>query len=103
VPNPNGRKGGDAHQAKVREVQEDIQKRGLKPKTEERVGTPGGHKEDRYMDVAGLDKNDNPVEYHQVGKQRKDGQPVARERKALDDVERAKGERPTFHPYNEEK
>ncbi|TKC98507.1 hypothetical protein [Polyangium fumosum] len=102
VPNPNGRNGGDAHQAKVREVTENVKKRGLEPAKEDRVKTPGGHKENRYVDVAGKRGNE-VVERHQVGKQTKDGQPVARERQALDDVERATGERPTFHPYNKEK
>ncbi|WP_136966829.1 hypothetical protein [Polyangium sorediatum] len=104
MPNPNGRNGGEAHQDKVREVMQDIKNRGLTPKKEHHVKTPGGHKENRYVDVAGLDKKTGqPVEYHQVGKQRKDGQPVERERKALDDVERAKRRRPTFHPYNKDK
>ncbi|MDC3953622.1 hypothetical protein [Polyangium jinanense] len=103
MPNPNGKKGGKAHQNKVAEVAADIEKRGLEPVKEHPVDTPGGAKKRRYVDVAGLDENKKPVEFHQVGKQTKDGRPVARERKAMDDVERAKGERPTFHPYNKEK
>ncbi|MDI3288367.1 hypothetical protein [Polyangium sp. 15x6] len=99
VPNPNGKKGGEAHQAKVREIEADIKERGLKPKTEQRVRTPGGQKENRYVDVAGK-RGDEVVEMHQVGRQTKGGQPVSRERKALDDVERATGQRPTFHPIN---
>ncbi|MRG93613.1 hypothetical protein [Polyangium spumosum] len=104
VPNPDGKKGGKAHQDKVREVEKDIEKRNLKPKTEYPVDTPGGEKKRRYVDVAGLDKKtEQPVEFHQVGKQTKDGRPVSRERKPLDEVERASGLRPKFHPYNKEK
>ncbi|MDI1434744.1 hypothetical protein [Polyangium sorediatum] len=104
VPNPDGRKGGKAHQDKVDDVAEDIKKRNLDPVKEFPVETPGGPKKKRYMDVAGVDKNTKqPVEFHQVGKQRKDGQPVSRERKPIDEVERAKGIRPKFHPYNEKK
>ncbi|MRG93552.1 hypothetical protein [Polyangium spumosum] len=104
VPNPDGKKGGKAHRDKVDEVAKDIKKRGLDPVKEYPVDTPGGPKKKRYMDVAGVDRNTKePVEFHQVGKQRKDGQPVSRERKPIDEVERAKGIRPKFHPYNDTK
>lgn len=99
VPNPDGRKGGPEHQKKVQEVVDDIKQRGLTPKTEHHVRTPGGHKENRYVDVAGK-RGKDVVEMHQVGKETKGSQPVSRERKALDDIEGAKGQRPTFHPYN---
>jgi hypothetical protein len=100
VPNPNGRKGGSEHQAKVKEVEADIKARGLDTKQEQVVLTPEGAKSKRFVDVAGVDPSTGEVkEMHQVGRQRKDGQPVARERQALDDVQKATGERPEFHPY----
>ncbi|MDI1451563.1 hypothetical protein [Polyangium sp. 6x1] len=102
VPNPNGKKGGPEHQAKVREIEEDIKKRGLTPEQEYPVPTPGGEKKRRYMDVVGK-RGDEVVEMHQVGKQTRDGRPVARERKPLDEVERAKGLRPNYHSYNKQK
>jgi hypothetical protein len=36
---------------------------------------------------------------HQVGQQTSKGQPVAREVRAMDDIERATGQRPEFHAY----
>ena len=41
-------------------------------------------------------------ELHQVGKQTKGGQPVARERQVLEDIQEATGQNPEFHPYNRE-
>lgn len=35
-----------------------------------------------------------------AGRQTKQGAPVSRETKAMDDIEGATGERPEFHPYN---
>ena len=57
-PNPDGRKGGASHQAKVKEVEADIKG------------------------------------------QTRGGEPVAREKKAMDDIEKATNQRPKFHPYN---
>jgi hypothetical protein len=37
---------------------------------------------------------------HQVSKQNQNGTPVAREVKAMDDIQGATGQRPTYHPYN---
>ena len=100
VPNPNGRKGGLAHQDKVNDIAKDIKDRGLKPKAEYHVKTPGGKKSNRFVDVVGLDHKNNVVEMHQVGVQTKKELPVKRERDALDDIEGASGIRPEFHPYN---
>jgi hypothetical protein len=100
-PNPNGRKGGEAHQAKVDEVAADVEARGLKAEREHMVPTPGGAKSKRFVDVAGVDETTEKVEeMHQVGRQNKDGQPVSRERKAMDDIEKASGKRPKFHAYD---
>ena len=100
VPNPYGKLGGPEHQAKVEEVAKDIETRGLRSKTEQKVETPGGPKGSRYVDVVGRDADGNVVEMHQIGRQTKGGAPVSRERKALDDIQRATGTRPKFHPYN---
>ncbi|MFP2928327.1 RHS repeat-associated core domain-containing protein [Pyxidicoccus sp. 3LG] len=100
-PNPFGKKGGPAHQAKVKEVADDVASRGLDPVPELRVPTPGGHKQTRFADVAGRDPATGQiVEMHQVGRQTAGGNPVPREVKALDDIQQATGVRPTFHPYN---
>ncbi|MEZ4315289.1 MAG: hypothetical protein R3F14_45315, partial [Polyangiaceae bacterium] len=100
VPNPHGRKGGLAHQGKVKEVASQIKERGLEPREEHGVRTPAGAKGSRYVDVIAEDANKKVVEMHQIGRQTKGGQPVAREVQAMDDIENATGVRPTFHPYN---
>jgi hypothetical protein len=100
IPNPFGKKGGPAHQTEVEKLKVDIESRGLTPQAEHMVETPGGAKEKRFVDVVGKDAEGNVVEMHQVGKQTKGGTPVSREVKALDDIERAAGTRPKFHPYN---
>jgi len=100
VPNPFGRKGGLEHQARVNEVANDVKERGLDPRKEYQVETPGGAKESRFADVAGLDSKGNPVELHQVGRETKGGLPVARERQAIQDIKSATGQTPQFHPYN---
>jgi hypothetical protein len=93
-------KGGTEHQAKVKEVEADIKARGLNVRKEYMVPTPEGTRDKRFVDVAGVDPSTGDVkEMHQVGLQTKDGQPVARERKALDDIQKATGDRPEFHPH----
>lgn len=104
VPNPHGRVGGPAHQGKVQEVAAGVEGRGLEASRELKVSTPGGEKGTRYVDVAGKNpQTGEVVEMHQVGRQTGSGQPVARERRAMDDIENATGKRPEFHPYNEQK
>jgi RHS repeat-associated protein len=100
VPNPNGRKGGAEHQAVVDEVEADIEARGLKPEREVHVRTPGGDKENRFADVGARDANGDLVELHQVGKEKKNGEPISREQKAINDINRATGLDTQFHPYN---
>ena len=100
VPSPNGRNGGEAHQSKIKEIEKSMQERGLDTKREVKIETPGGSKKRRYIDVEGKDPKTGKTEQVQVGKQNKNGTPVSRERKALDDVEKATGTRPKFEPYN---
>jgi len=102
-PNPYGKKGGPGHQAEVASVVRDVESRGLEAQQEFRVETPKGAKKRRFVDVAGVNRMTGEVEeLHQVGKQTKGGQPVARERQALEDIQEATGQNPEFHPYNRE-
>jgi RHS repeat-associated protein len=94
---------GIDHQTKVGQVVQDIKNRGLEPRQEHQVKTPGATKGARYVDVVARDANGKVVEMHQVGKQTKGGLPVSRERQAMDDIQKATGTRPTFHPYNNKK
>ena len=103
VPSPFGRKGSAAHQAEVEAVRQNITNRGLTPRDEVRVQTPGGQKENRYADTGAYD-GDNLVELHQVGKTLKDGvTPVKRERDAIDDIKNSEDGKDVpvfFHPYD---
>ncbi|MCP5500112.1 MAG: hypothetical protein H7A25_09435 [Leptospiraceae bacterium] len=57
----------------------------------------------RYIDVAGIDEETEAiVELHQIGKKNKNGEPVMREKRVLDEVEKEFGIRPEFHAYNED-
>lgn len=78
----------------------DVRSRGLEASTEHRVATPDGCKSCRYVDVVGKDSSGKVVEMHQVGRQTGAGAPVAREVRAMDDIQKATGNRPEFHPYN---
>lgn len=100
VPNPFGKAGGPAHQAKVEEVAAGVRSRGLEASTEHRVLTPDGCKSCRYVDVVGKDAKGKVVEMHQVGRKTGAGNPVAREGRALNDIQGATKARPEFHPYN---
>jgi RHS repeat-associated protein len=102
VPNPHGKMGGVAHQGKVAEVVKDVESRGLRAVQEYKVDTPGGNKGTRFIDVAGVDpKTGRPVEFNQVGRSKVDGSAIARERKAISDVNTAKPDIPVkYHPYD---
>jgi RHS repeat-associated protein len=105
VPNPYGKLGSPAHQAKVREVMADIEARGLRVDTEVPIPTVGGAKDVRYMDVVARDPVTlEIVEVHQVGKVLKSDPrvPIARERAALRDVRRSpelRDAKRIFHEY----
>ncbi len=98
TPNPNGRKGGEEHQAEIDRLERDIRARGLIPQRE--FMDPDGEKTKRFIDIIARDKDGNVVERYQVGRGTKSGDPVARERRSMDDTQAVEGERPTFVPYN---
>jgi RHS repeat-associated protein len=103
VPNPNGKKGGEPHQKEVEAAKKDLKQKGYDVVQQEvKVQTPGGDKKNRYIDVQGTNSKTGETQQVQVGKQNKNGTPVSRERKALDDVEKATGKRPEFIPYNKQ-
>lgn len=69
---------------------------GYQVRTEVEVKTPNGAKSSRYVDVVGLKKDTGETRMYQVGDRNKDGSPVAREQRALDDIENATEMRPQF-------
>lgn len=96
--NPYGKTGGPAHQAAIAETKRDLQKEGYIVTTEAFVPIPeGGHKSVRYADILASKKEE--ALYVQVGRKNKNGTPVSRERKALEDLKRAK-KNVRFIPYN---
>ncbi|MCB1179423.1 MAG: hypothetical protein KDK36_17710 [Leptospiraceae bacterium] len=100
VPNPNGRKGGEKHQNKVKEVVVQVEKKGLLASLEHFLKLVTGKR--KFIDVAGLDSEGNEIEYHQVGKETKKGLPVKRERDTIEEISNSKDVEIYFHPYNKE-
>jgi RHS repeat-associated protein len=106
-PNPNGRNGGQAHQDGVKQAEQELRDKyaddpDVEVRTEVRVRTPGGDKENRFIDVAAVDKKTGQViEGVQVGKETQAGNPVAREQRAINDISRASPSTDiSFRPYN---
>ena len=101
VPNPNGKKGGEAHQNTMKEVENDLKTEGFdKIDNEVMVKTPDGEKSKRFIDVQGTNTKTGEVKQVQVGKQNKNGTPIARERRAINDVEKVTKKKVEFRPYN---
>lgn len=95
--NKYGRKGGPAHQKKIADLYDYYRSQGYTVETEQMVLTPGGHKSKRFADL--MITKDNKAIYIQVGRATKGGLPVARERRALQDIMNA-GKRVIFFAYN---
>jgi len=102
VPNPYGRLGGPAHQATVAERAAELQRQGYTIEggggilPERAVQTATGR---RFPDITAADPLGQPC-YENIGRTTGAGNPVAREVRALDDIERATGTRPAFTPYD---
>jgi RHS repeat-associated protein len=94
--NPWGKLGGPAHRATVNKIAEIIQREGFEVQKEVPIKTPNGWKGTRYVDVVGHNKETGETKMYQVGASNKDGTPVSREVRALDDIQDATGMRPQF-------
>ena len=98
-PNPYGKKGGPAHQAVINKLEREFQENGYTVTKEVFVPIPeGGNKSTRFIDLQGKKVGESTVNI-QVGKINKNGTPVSRERKAIDDLNKA-GKDVEFIPYN---
>ncbi len=95
IPNPNGKKGNEDHQNFIIELFIKLSKKYKLADTEVSINID--NKKKRFVDVAGLDEEGNPVELHQVGRTNKDGSPVIRERRAITDIEKATKLKVIFH------
>jgi len=102
IPNPDGRKGCEAHRNLIITIEKEVKDKDLEARKEFAVKINEAKK--RYLDVAGLDKiTKEIVELHQVGVQTQAGIPVKRERDAIKDIEEAAGITVEFHAYNQTK
>lgn len=83
INNPDGKKGGEKHRAKIKEVAENTEKRGFIVQFEFFVEVVKGIK-NRFVDIAAFDKKTRKLaELHQIGVCNKNGTPVKRERNAI--------------------
>ena len=100
VPNPNGKKGGTAHQNTINSI-EKTNANG-KIQYEWKYDTPNGYKQRRYADAVEI-VDEEVTKIHQVGKVNKNGTPIMRESKAIDDIMNSSdynGAPVYFWPYN---
>jgi len=101
VPNPWGKKGCPEHREEIDKLAVEIGKTGLDFVKEFNVPTPNGKKNRRFVDIASIEKfSGDPVDFYQVGKINKSGNPPTRETEAMKDIEKETGIKPIFKPYN---
>ena len=86
-PNPDGKKGGPAHRGKIDDIHKRFKDKGYNVGREKFIRTAGGHKNTRYGDLV-VERNGKET-IIQVGKRTKSGRPVARERRAMEDIRKA--------------
>jgi hypothetical protein len=103
-PNPNGRKGGPEHQGTIADVIAEGTANGLDhigggSKPEVKIETPGGNKGSRYPDVSFRNPDTGEETHVNVGRTIGSGEPVARERRALEDMRR-QGIQIDYVPYD---
>lgn len=108
--NPNGKKGCQKHQDKIKELSKEIDKttdedsgKIIEAKEEYVVATPKGEKKFRMLDVAGVIENQNGdevlVKLIQVGLSDSKDKPIKREQKAIEDIEKHTGKKVEFFDY----
>ena len=103
-PNPHGSRGGPEHRGTIDRRIDELKADGhthlgggnLK---EELIRTPGGCKTCRRPDIT-TRAPDGSIYRENVGRSTQSGNPIARERRALDDIEAATGTRPGYTPYD---
>ncbi len=99
VPNPNGKKGSLEHQAKIKEIEKNLEKLGFTVKLEYYIKTMAGMK-NRYVDLAAFEKRTKRlVELHQVGKTKANGEAVKRKQEAIEDIKKTTGKDVIFHAF----
>lgn len=100
-PKRPGTLGGQSHRDEVANQAEQLKKDGYTEiEFETQILTPNGSKGYRKMDIQGRNPSTHEIKWIQVGKQNKNGTPVWRENKVLDEIFEATGFRPDFKAYN---
>lgn len=88
--NPNGRKGGEAHQRGVNSAEakakSEYSGQNVHIKKEGKIKTPNGEKSYRHGDVVVYDESGKPIKVYEVGNTLKDGKTAIKyeRRKAVD-------------------
>lgn len=101
-PNPHGRHGSPAHRSQVKRRAAELKAKGHTiiggggSKPEKAVFTPDGRK--RYPDITTRGP-DGKIYHENVGRVTQAGTPVARERRALQDIDAATGRQTGYTPY----
>ncbi len=97
IPNPDGRKGCEKHRSLIKKIIDYFLENKITAIEEPDIDVGNGKK--RYPDIAVLNEQGKIVEIHQVGVQTKAGNPVAREQKAINEIEKVTGIKVFFHSY----
>jgi len=95
IPNPNGRKGKDDHQSMMESIFKQLLDLFHRVKKEGKIDI--SDTKYRFGDIVAYDEDNRLIEIHQVGRTNKDGSPVARERKAMEEIEKSRGIKVIFH------
>jgi hypothetical protein len=96
VPNPGGKLGDATTKATTAALRQEIKERGNTSRVEVREIIVGGHKTSRYVDVVEYNSQGQMVARYQIGLTNKDGTPVAREKKAISDIDKTAGPKVKF-------
>ena len=86
VPNPGGRLGDDVTKTRTAEIKSEFEAKGFEVDSEVMFRTPGGEKSKRFADLVAENKKTGEGVVIQIGQKNKRGDPVARERRAGDDI-----------------
>ena len=100
VPNPNGKNGGLPHQTTIENIKPKSTNGSMQ--TEYKYNTPNGTKNYRYADKVEI-VDEEVATIYQSGKVNKNGLPITRESKAIEDIMNSpdyNGVPIYFMPYN---
>lgn len=105
VPNRYGSRGGPAHTSTIERRIDELKRQGHEhlaggKRKEELIPTPGGCKSCPRPDIT-TRSPDGTIYRENVGRSTRNGDPVARERRALDDIGNATGQRPGYTSYDQ--